>query len=160
MDRRTFWASKSPLPEYQAITFSHPSFEGPIRLVADKFEAVTLGGQVHQPVPMTVKPPDQRGDSQPKLVLTFPRAEVGRDFKQAIGRIEGTAVVEPIVVTYHLYLGDTAAPEVTWELYISDVGGIVFTPDAVQVTATESNPMRLSVAEIYDPSVFTGLELI
>jgi len=102
VDRRTFWASKSPLPEYQAITFSHPSFEGPIRLVADKFEAVTLGGNVHQPVPMSVKPPDQRGDSQPKLVLTFPRAVVGRDFKQAIARIQGAAVVDPIVVTYHL----------------------------------------------------------
>lgn len=160
MDRRTFWSSKSPLPEYQAITFSHPSFDGPIRLVADKFEPVTLGGQVHQPVPMTVKPPDQRGDSQPKLVLAFPRAVVGREFKQAIARIQGAAVVEPIVVTYHMYLGDTDTPEVSWELYISDVGGIVFSPEAVQVTATESNPMRLNVSEIYDPAVFTGLELI
>lgn len=160
MDRRTFWSSKSPLPEYQAITFSHPSFDGPIRLVADKFEPVTLAGNVHQPAPMTVKPPDQRGDSQPKLVLSFPRAVVGRDFKRAIAGIQGAAVVEPITVTYDLYLGDTAAPEVSWTLYISDVGGIVFSPDVVQVTATESNPMRLNVAEIYDPAVFTGLELI
>jgi hypothetical protein len=160
MDRRTFWSSKSPLPEYQAITFSHPSFESPIRLVADKFESVTLAGNVHQPAPMTVKPPDQRGDSQPKLVLSFPRAVVGRDFKRAIAGIQGADVVEPITVTYDLYLGDTAAPEVSWTLYISDVGGIVFSPDAVQVTATESNPMRLNVSEIYDPAVFTGLELI
>lgn len=160
MDRRTFWASKSPLPEYQSIMFSHTSFEALIRLVADKFEPVTLGGEVHQPVPMSVKPPDQRGGTQPKLVLSFPRAVVGRDFKLAIARIQGAAVVEPIVVTYRLFLGDTTTPEVTWELYIADVGGIVFSPDVVQVTATESNPMRLNVSEIYDPAVFTGLELI
>lgn len=160
MDRRTFWSSKSPLPEYQAITFSHPSFDGPIRLVADKFEPVTLGGEVHQPVPMTVKPPSQKGDAHPKLVLSFPRAVVGRDFKRAIARIQADAMMEPIVVTYRLYLGDTVTPEVTWTLYISDAGGIVFSPEAVQVNATESNPMRLNVAEVYDPSVFTGLELI
>lgn len=160
MDRRTFWSSKSPLPEYQAITFEHSSFEAPIRLVADKFEAVTLGGEVHQPVPMSIKPPDQRGDTKPKLVLSFPRAVVGRDFKRAIARIQGAAVVEPIMVAYSLYLGETVTPEVSWTLYISDVGGIVFSPEVVQVTATESNPMRLNVAEIYDPAVFTGLELI
>lgn len=160
MDKRTFWASKSPLPEFHAITFSHPAFDAPIRLVANKFESVTLGGNVYQPAPMSVKPPDQKGDAQAKLTLAFPRQVVGREFKRKLAMIQGSATLEPISVAYDLYLGDTASPEVSWPLYIADSNGVVFTPDAVQVSATDSNPMRLNVSVIYDPAVFTGLEIL
>ncbi len=153
-----FWATKSPLPEFHSITFSHPAFEAPIRLVANQFAAVTLGGFAHQPAPMTIKPPDQTGNAQAKLSMAFPRQVVGREFKRQLKLTAGSR--EPITVRYALYLDDLFTPALTWNLYVSDAGGVNFTADGVQVVATDNNPMRQAVAQIYDPSIFTGLELI
>ena len=107
---------------------------------------------------MTVKPPDQTGDATAKLTLAFPRQVVGREFKRQLKLIGGSR--DPVTVDYALYLDDLTTPAKTWNLYVSDAGGVVFTADAVQVTATDSNPMRRAVGVIYDPSLFTGLELI
>lgn len=158
MDKRTFWATKSPLPEYHSIVFEHPSFEAPIRLVANKFAEVTLAGNVHTPAPMAIKPPEQKGDVQPRLVLSFPRQVVGMDFKRQLRRVYAASSRNPISVTYSVYLGDTDAPEIVWTLYVAEQSGIQFSETDVQVTATDDNPMRRNVALIYDPSVFTGLE--
>ena len=158
MTKEQFWATKSPLPEWHSITFEHPSFEAPFRLVANQFAPVTLGGQVHQPAPMSIKPPDQKSDTQARLTMSFPRQVVGREFKRQIRLIQASGSREPIAVTYAIYMGDTTAPEMTWSLYAAEAGGVQFSTDAVQVTATDDNPMRRSVAPIYDPSTFTGLE--
>ena len=160
MDKSTFWATKPPLAEYHAITFSHPSFEAPFRLVANQFAPVTLGGQVHTPAPMSIKAPDQKSDTQARLTMSFPRQVVGREFKRQLRLIQASGSREPIAVTYAIYLGDTAAPEMTWSLYAAEAGGVQFSTDAVQVVATDNNPMRRQVGVIYDPATFTGLELI
>jgi hypothetical protein len=160
MDAKTFWTVKSPLAEYHAVVFEHPAFEAPIRLVANEFAPVTLSGHEHQPSAMSVKSPERKGDSQPRLSLTFPRQVVGREFKRQLSLINGAQTLQPIKVTYSIYLGSVTAPEVTWELFVSDQAGVAFTGDAVQVTATDDNNMRRSVAPIYTPDVFTGLELI
>lgn len=160
MDKRLFWSGKSPLPEWHGITFDHPTFTAPIRLVANQFAPVTLGGAVHMPAPMSIRPPESKGDTQPKLTLVFPRAVVGREFKRQLRAIAAAGSRAPILVTYAIYLGDTAAPQVTWGLYASDPGGVAFSAEGVQVTATDDNPMRRAVAPIYDPSVFTGLEIL
>lgn len=158
--KEQFWATKSPLPEYHAITFSHPSFEAPFRLVANQFAEVTLGGAVHTPAAMTITAPTQKSDEQPKLTMVFPRQVVGRQFKQQLRLITDSGSRAPISVTYAVYLGDTDAPKLSWSLYASEQGGIQFSQEAVQVTATDSNPMRRRVGVIYDPAEFTGLELI
>jgi protein involved in polysaccharide export with SLBB domain len=158
MNKEEFWATKSPLPEFHSITFSHPSFAASIRLVANQFAAVTLGGYVHTPAPMTIKPPDQTGNAQAKLSMAFPRQVVGREFKRQLKLTAGSRV--PITVRYAVYLDDLATPALTWNLYVSDAGGVSFTAESVQVVATDDNPMRRSAAVIYDPSVYTGLELI
>lgn len=160
MDKRTFWSTKSPDPEFHAVTFAHPSFSAPFRLVANQFEEVTLGGFVHTPAPMTIRPPEQSGSAQPRLTLSFPRQVVGREFKRQLRLLDISGSRDPISVTYAVYLGDTDAPEITWALYVSDQSGIQFNADVVQVTASDDNPMRRFAAPIYDPSVFTGLELI
>lgn len=160
MDKLEYWATKSSLPEYEAVVFTHPAFSAPIRLVANKFATVTLGGQPHTPVPMQVKPPDQAGGSQPRLTLSFPRAVVGREFKRQLALVAAAGSQAPIAVTYSLYLGDTAAPQVTWSLYVADASGVVFGRDAVQLTATDDNPMRRPATLVYDPSVWTGLEIL
>lgn len=158
MDKREFWTTKPTLAEFHAISFAHPLFDATFRLVANQYAPVTLAGNVHQPAPMTIKPPDSKGDAQPKLTLAFPRAVVGREFKRQLRLIAGSRA--PIEVTYSLFLGATDAPQVTWRLYAAEAGGITFDADSVQVSATDNNPMRLSAALIYDPGVFSGLELI
>lgn len=158
MDKAEFWSKKSPLPEYHAVTFSHPSFSAPVRLVANQFATVTLGGNVHTPAPMQITPPDQRSDANSKLTVAFPRAVVGRAFKQQLALTAGSR--DPITCTHAVYLGDTTTPEVTRVLYVSDAGGVQFSADTVQVTATVDNPMRRSVATTYDPAIFTGLEIL
>lgn len=160
MDARTFWATKSPLAEYHAITFEHPAFSAPVRLVANQFAPVTLAGQVHQPVPMTIKPPDQSGDGQARLQLAFVREVVGREFKRKLRLVTASGSRAPIAVTYSVFLGDTVTPAITWALYASESGGITFTTDSVQVVCTDNNPMRQAVAPIYTPDVFTGLEAL
>lgn len=160
MDRATFWATKSPLPEYHGIVFEHPAFDAPIRLVANQFEQVTLAGQPHTPVAMSIKQPDKKSDAQPKLTLSFPRQVVGREFKRQLAKVREAAVPAAITVTYSVFLGDTATPEVVWRLYVAEGGGVTFGNDTVQVSATVDNPLRRDVSTIYDPNVFTGLELI
>lgn len=160
MTKEEFWASKSPLAEYHAITFAHPSFTAPFRLVANQFAEVTLGGNVYTPAPMSITPPDQKSDAQPKLALVFPRQVVGREFKKQLQLIAASGSRAPISVTYDLYLGTTTAPQMSWQLYASEQGGIQFSTDGVQVTATDDNQMRRQVGVIYDPTVFTGLEIL
>ncbi len=161
MDKATFWATKSPQAEYEAVTYSHPAFTEPFRLVANQFAPVTLDGYVYTPVPMSNKPPTQSaGGTTTKLTNTFPRQVVGRQFKQALAQIVEAGDRTPITVTYSLYLGVTSSPQVTWTLYASDAGGVAFSRDAVQVTATLDNPMRRAVAPVYLPEVFTGLQQV
>ncbi len=160
MDRATFWATKCPLPEFHGIVFEHPAFSGPIRLVANQFREVTLGGHVHTPSSMVIKAPDRKSESQPKLTLSFARQVAGREFKRQLALVRAAPQPAPIRVTYSVYLGGTAMPEVVWRLYVSEKNGITFSNESVQVAATVDNPMRRDVGPTYDPSVFTGLELL
>lgn len=156
-----FWSTKSKRPEFLAVVFDHPEFDEPIRLVSNQFESVTLGGNVHTPATMEIKPPDQTSEPIAKLKVTFPRAVVGREFKRQLKAITAGGRLSPITVTYRHYIGtDLTTPAMSWELYVAREGGIVFTADVVQVTATDVNPMRLSAAEIYDPAIFTGLQSV
>lgn len=157
MDRREFWATKATVPVWHAVVFSHPALAAPFRLVANQFEPVTLSGQEHTPVPMSVQPPENASNAPPKLVVSFPRQVVGREFKRQMAVIAASGSREPIEVTLAVYYGDTSAPETTWSLYVAEQGGIAFGRDTVQVTASDDNPMRRSVALIYEPQTFTGL---
>lgn len=157
MNRAEFWATKPALPSYHSVVFSHPAFDWPIRLVANVFKPVTLGGIEHTPAPMQIEPPQVSSDGQPLLRLSFPRHVVGREFKRQLRLIVADGSRSPIAVTYSVYLGDTATPATAWTLYVSDSSGIVIGPQTVQVTAGLDNPMRRAVAPIYTPDVFTGL---
>jgi hypothetical protein len=158
MDKAEFWAQKPPLAEYHAITFDHPELDDPIRLVANQFDEVTLGGNVHTPVAMRLQPPENRGDGMPSMPIAFARQQVGRQVKAALRTITAAGSREPITVDYEVYLGDTDTPEISWHLYVADAAGVTFSPDNVQFKATLDNPMRTLAARIYDPAEFTGLE--
>lgn len=157
---RQFWTTKSSLAEYHAVTLSHPAFAAPFRLVFNQFAEVTLGGNIFTPVGGSITPPEQKNDTQPKLTMVFPRQVVGRTFKQQLKLIKQSGSRAPISITYEMYLGDTTAPKLSWSLYAAEDGGVKFSTDGVQVVATDDNPMRLSAATIYDPSIYTGLEIL
>lgn len=158
MDRRTFWSTKAPLAEFHGITFEHPAFDAPIRLVANQFAPVTLAGAAHTPAPMSIRPPESKGDSRPQMTIAFPRQVVGREFKRQLAKIAAAGSRAPIAVTYALFLGDTDVPQQTVRLFVADASGIAFNAESVQVTATEDNPMRRSAGVVYEPGTFTGLE--
>ena len=167
MDRATYWATQHSGPIYESVTFGHPSLGDPIRIAANVFEVVTLGGYQHIPAAMQIKPPEVSAGVRPRLTLAFPRAAsdaagrvVGREFKRALREILAGGLRDPIAVTYAVYLADTTTPQTTWALYVSDSGGITFSPDVVQVVCTLDNPMTRRVAPIYAPDVFTGLEIL
>lgn len=154
-----FWASKRRAARYDTITFEHPVFVAAIRLVANVFAEVTLGGNVYTPAPMEIGPPAQNGDAQPRLTITFPRAVVGRQFKQQLALVTAAGSREPIECTYAVWLEDTAAPKFTWPLFVSDAGGVRFDRDSVQVHASLDNPMLRFGQPVYDPATFTGLQV-
>lgn len=160
MDKLTFWSTKSPLAQYEAIVFSHPSFSAPIRLVANQFAPVVLAHHQHTPCTMSIKAPEQTGTAQARLTASFPRQVVGRDFKRQLRALQEASSVSPISVQYALYLGDTTTPAQTWQLYIADSTGVQFDSEVVQIVAQDDNPMRRAVAPVYDPNVWTGLEQI
>lgn len=161
MNKEEFWATKQRLAEYHAVTFSHPSFSsGPIRLVANQFEDVVLGGHLHTAAPMKIQAPEQKAGSLSRMTIAFPRPVVGRQFKQRLQEIQESGSRAPIEVIYEVYLGETDASKMSWQLYAGEKGGVNFSREFVQVIASDDNPMRLSASEIYDPTVFTGLRLI
>ena len=160
MDKREFWSTKNPGAVYETVTFDHPEFDAPFRLLANKFAAVTLGGDEYTPAPMTIKAPTSKGGERPRLTLAFPRQVVGRQFKQQLALIAAAGSRDPIAITYAVWLAETDAPKVTWNLYAADEGGITFSTASVQVVATLDNPMRRAVAPIYEPGTFTGLETL
>lgn len=157
MDKREFWTTKSKRPEFHAITFEHPAFEQPIRLVANQFAEVVLAGHLHTPAPMQIKPPAVGGETNVRMTLSFPRHVVGKQFKDGLRLVAAGLAPEPIQAVYAVYLGDTDRPEITWPLFVGDV---TFSPEAVQVTLTDTNPMRRQAGEVYTPDVFTGLDSV
>ena len=160
MDKREFWSTKPYEARFDTVAFSHPSFTSTFRLVSNVFADVTLGGNVYTPATMSIKLPDQTGDVQPRMVITFQRQVVGRTFKQQLRMVQESGSRVPITVTGAVWLKDTDAPKITWVLYASDQGGINFDGRHVQVSATLDNPMRSLAALIYDPGVFTGLAAV
>lgn len=157
---REYWARKPVEPRLQTVTFTHSSFDGPVRLVANEWQPVLLGGNTFTPVAMDIRPPQSGPGQQPKLTLSFARQQVGREFKAQLRKIREDASREPVQVDFAAWLVDTDAPKRTWRLYADDRGGVSFDAQAVQVSATVDRLRRVSRAPVYDPNVFTGLALL
>ncbi|MCU0952638.1 MAG: DUF1833 domain-containing protein [Burkholderiaceae bacterium] len=154
---RQFWARKPVETQYQTVTFSHPAFDAPVRLVANEWAPVTLGGSLYTPAAMSIRPPQSAPTQQPKLTLSFARQQIGRAFKVQLRKIRAAGSRDPVQVDYAVWLQDTDAPKRTWTLYADDRGGVAFDAQTVQVSATVDRLRRVSRAPIYDPGVFTGL---
>lgn len=155
-----FWTQKpNNVIKYETVTFSHPDIDD-VFLVANQYDAALLGGNTYTPVRMDVKLPEQDKDPIASVQVSFPRAIVGESFKQALKTINPFNRIVPITMTVSVWLSsDTENPQQSWNLFVGE-DGITMTGDTVQVTGTDDNPMVYDVSTIYDPAVFTGLELI
>jgi hypothetical protein len=159
MTKQVFWSTKSRLAEYDTVEFDHDDFAAPIRLVANQFEDVTLGGNLHTACRMDVTPPEQSTDPTATMTISFPRIVVGRQFKTALRQITDAGRMSAIAVTYRHWIGtDLTTPVIEHQLWVSSEAGVVFNSDIVSVKATELNPMRSDVSIMYNPDIWTGLQ--
>lgn len=155
-----YWATKpNNVIRYETVAFSHPDIDD-VLLVANQYDAALLGGNTYTPVRMDVKLPEQDKDPIASVQVSFPRAIVGESFKQALKTINPFNRIVPITMTVSVWLSsDTASPQQSWSLFVGE-DGITMTGETVQVTGTDDNPMVYDISTIYDPAVFTGLELL
>lgn len=155
-----YWTVKpNNIVRYETVSFSHPDIDD-VLLVANQYDAALLGGNTYTPVRMDVQLPEQDKDPIASVRVSFPRAVVGEAFKQSLKQINPFNSIVPIGMTVSVWLSsDITTPEQSWNLFVGE-DGITMTGDTVQVTGTDDNPMVYDVSTIYDPAVFTGLELL
>lgn len=156
---REFWARKPVAVRYQTITFAHPAFASTFRLVANEFADVTLGGNVYRPVAMDIKEPARVPNQQPKVVLSFARQQVGREFKAQLRLVRASGSRQPVAVTFADWLQDTDAPKRQFAAYVDDQGGVNSDASVIQVTATLARLRRESRAPRYTIDQFPGLAI-
>lgn len=143
-EQREFFNQKNPAEEYDTITFNHPEFKNPLRIVLNQFQAFTFNGHEYIPVSAKLNLPDQGSDLTPKLTLQFSRIHVGDAFKKIINDITPFGWQEPISMIYEQYNElSMNKPINRYLLYVSE-DGIRFNRDSVQVTASDDNPMILA----------------
>lgn len=160
MDKREFWATKQRAPEWLTITFTHPQFSEPVRLVANEHADMVLGGQSYRACPMKITPPDQGKDPVSTLSVSFPRIIAGREFKARLRQITDAGRVDPIGVAFSHWIARDV-PATTYNLYVSDDGGgISIGAEWITVRAADENPMRSDVSIVYDVDIWTGLVTI
>lgn len=157
-DNRKFWTKKSPEQEWSTVVFNHPAWGEPIRLVAQTFDNETFGGQTYIPCAMSISKPNQDSDPVAKASVSFSRALVGDEFKARLSAISGAGWLSPISCQLATWWdSDRVTPSRSWDLFVSD-DGISLNQESITVSLSDDNPMVRSVAVLYDPAVFTGLQ--
>lgn len=155
-----FYAAKLPDPVYDCFTLSHSAFSEPYRLVANQYADMTLNGAVYKAAPMDIGLSDSDAEN-PAVTASFPRLVVGREFNAATKRITDAGRMEPIEAKYERFIPTVqTGPVKKRTLHVVDSGGIVKTGETVSVKAGQVNKMTMGVADIYDVSIFTGLETV
>lgn len=143
-EQREFFSQKNPAEEYDTITFNHPEFKEPVRLVLNQFKPLTFAGNEFIPVAAKINLPDQGSELTPKLSLQFSRIHIGDEFKKIINSITPFGWQEPISMIYEQYNElSIDKPTQRYSLYVSEEG-IKFNRTAVEISATDDNPMVLS----------------
>jgi len=155
-----FYSSKRKEPEFHCITLTHSAFDAPYRLVFNQFQTVNLNGNDYIPVYGAITLTDSDAEN-PAVTISFPRIVVGREFDKQKKKIAESGRMEPIQVKYEKFIPSVqSAPVRTRTLYAVDSGGIVTNGETVSIKAGRVNKMTMDVADIYDVTVWTGLETV
>lgn len=143
-EQREFFTQKNPAEEFDTITFHHPEFKEPVRLVLNQFKPLTFAGNEFIPVAAKINLPDQGSELTPKLSLQFSRIHIGDEFKKIINSITPFGWQYPISMLYEQYNElSMNQPTQRYSLYVSEEG-IKFNRTTVEISATDDNPMVLS----------------
>ena len=143
-EQREFFSQKNPAEEYDTITFYHPEFQSPLRLVLNQFKPLMFAGNEFIPVAAKINLPDQGSELTPKLSLQFSRIHIGDEFKKIVNSISPFGWQEPISMIYEQYNElSMNNPTQRYSLYVSE-DGVRFNRNAVEISATDDNPMTLA----------------
>lgn len=155
-----FYATKRKEAEFHCLTFDHPDFDAPIRLVFNQFADVTLNCNTYTATVGTVDTSTMEGET-PSISITFPRIVVGRDFKKQLKKITDSGRMSPISGTYEKFIPSVQlAPVRQRTLHVVENSGIAMNGSSVTVKLGEVNRLTKDVADLYDISIFTGLETV
>ncbi|MCX8622877.1 MULTISPECIES: hypothetical protein [unclassified Gilliamella] len=143
-EQREFFTQKNPAEEYDTITFHHPEFKAPLRLILNQFKPLTFAGNEFILVAAKINLPDQGSELTPKLNLQFSRIHIGDEIKKIVNSISPFGWQEPISMIYEQYNElSMNKPTQRYSLYISEEG-IRFNRTAGEITATDDNSMVLA----------------
>ncbi|WP_330983608.1 MULTISPECIES: DUF1833 family protein [Enterobacterales] len=158
--QREFWSTKNPAADYDVVVISHPAFDGPIRLVANVYEDITINGAVYTACAMEIDKPEQGRDPISSATIKFSRINVGDQFKVYIRSLDGYDWMTPVsVLLQHYTEQNTTTPDQSWGLFVGEEG-VRVTPDYVTLQATDDNPMTMNSSIIYDIDRYPGLQYL
>lgn len=157
-EQRAFWSQKNPAAEFDTITFNHPAFSEPVRLVANVYSDMTFNGNEYRACSMEINKPEQGKDPVSSIGVKFARPQVGDEFKKiirAMGPFDWLA--SPITLTLQQFTEDDMnSPIQDWTLYVTE-DGIRISRDTLEVQASDDNPMILNMSQVYDLDRYPGL---
>lgn len=156
-EQRAFWSQKNPAAEFDTITFHHPAFVSPVRLVANVFSDMTFAGNVYRACSMEVKKPEQGKDPISSIDVKFARPVVGDEFKAIIRSLDPFDWMTPITLQLMQFTElNTETPIQNWSLFVTE-DGVRVSRDSLSVQASDDNPMILNVSQIYTLESYPGL---
>lgn len=158
--QRAFWSQKSPAAEFDTVTFEHPAFSEPIRLVANVYSDMTFGRLLYRACAMTLQKPEQGKDPISTASVKFSRPVVGDEFKEVIGKLNPFDWFTPITIRLQQFTElNMSVPIQDWTLYVTE-DGVRINPTTIQIQASDDNPMILNTSQVYDIERYPGLAYI
>ena len=158
--QREYWTQKNPSNEYDTITFIHPAFDEPIRLVANEFNDQEFNGLIYRACAMEIKKPEQGKDPISSIDIKFPRPYVGDEFDRAISKLDPFDWLTSITMQLMMFTEmDRVNPTQNWTVFVSE-NGISTNKGTVQVKASDDNPMILNSSQTYETDRYPSLEFL
>lgn len=149
--------------EYTTLEIFHPSMDALRFVRAYTDQTLTLEATaprdaglpvVFKALNFTASDPDQ-GES-PDVRIKIELGRVGSEAKAELKKIREFGFYYPAEVIYRKYLSDdTSAPVTVFKLYADNP---VIQANNVTLTATDDNPNKQDVSDLYTFEIFPGLE--
>lgn len=158
MTSREFFATKPRVIEYMALDLYHPAF-GYLRYVQNQFYEKTLGGNVYQPIAMSVT--ESVADDRATVSYEIQLGRVGSEVKAFVKAIDQYAfgwMIE-IDATVSYYLSTDLVTPYRTPVSLS-VGTLAMEAESVAITLETGNPRAQGVARRYGTDDFPGLKTL
>lgn len=159
-EQRAFWSQKNPAAEFDTITFNHPAFSEPVRLVANVFTDMVFASKTYRACSMELSKPEQGKDPVSSIGAKFARPQVGDEFKSIIRQLDPFDWLTPITLQLMAFSeNDLNNPLQNWTLFITE-DGVRLSRDTIQVQASDDNPMVMNTSQRYDLDNYPGLAYV